>query len=194
MEQGENRWPKAGVVYNYTDLLAIESGWSLHELFPLFWHCYRASQSNVRQYITCDLRDVDPGYVGRAADWLTRHHDSFDDEGRKLFEWLQDLHPDLSKELEAVINSDCKEDRQNSADSAGEGALQASASQGHVHPEPPRKPSAPMSKKQAVVFIGGEMTLKKLTASMKMGATRYTKFTRQTYIFCREQFPQIPSC
>ncbi|MCZ6654510.1 MAG: hypothetical protein O7D91_15960 [Planctomycetota bacterium] len=109
-----------GVVCDYTELLARESGWLLHEMYPLFWHCYKASQSNVRQYITCDLPYVEPQYVGRAAKWLERHHVSFDEDGRQLFKWLQDRHPDLSKELEAVIERARRQDPQYSEDSAGE--------------------------------------------------------------------------
>lgn len=61
-----------------------------------------------------------------------------------------------------------------------------------VQPKPPRKPSLPMNKKKAIEFIGGQLTEKKLTASMAMGAVRYTKLTRELYIFCREQFPGLP--
>ncbi|MCK6465810.1 MAG: hypothetical protein L6Q93_13360 [Phycisphaerae bacterium] len=56
----------------------------------------------------------------------------------------------------------------------------------------PVTPSAPLSKKQAADAIGGDMTVKKLTSLMNSGHVRFRTLNRQTFIFCRAQFPKLP--
>ncbi len=53
-------------------------------------------------------------------------------------------------------------------------------------------PSAPLSKKEAAAAWGGSMTVKKLTMLMKSGKIKYKELDRQTFIFCRDQIPNLP--
>ena len=53
-------------------------------------------------------------------------------------------------------------------------------------------PSAPMTKKDAADAWGGAMTVKKLTELMKNGTVRYKQLSREKWIFCRDDVPNLP--
>lgn len=54
-------------------------------------------------------------------------------------------------------------------------------------------PSPPLSKKAAVAYWGGDMTVKKLTGLMKSGRIQFHELNRQTFIFCRDNVPNLPT-
>lgn len=56
----------------------------------------------------------------------------------------------------------------------------------------PQNPSLPMSFTQAATHYGGQMTARKLSNLVKTGALRATKFSRQLYVFSRDDAPQLP--
>lgn len=53
-------------------------------------------------------------------------------------------------------------------------------------------PSAPISKKDAADAWGGDMTVKKLTELMTSGKVRFRQLSRQMFIFCRDDVPNLP--
>ncbi len=53
-------------------------------------------------------------------------------------------------------------------------------------------PSAPISKKYAADAWGGGMGVRKLTELMESGRVRHKKLSRQLFIFCREDVPNLP--
>jgi hypothetical protein len=53
-------------------------------------------------------------------------------------------------------------------------------------------PSAPLSKKNTADAWGGDMTVKKLSKLMNSGKVKFVKLTRETFVFCRDDIPNLP--
>lgn len=115
------------------------------------------------------------------------------------------IHWNIAKELWRVAQevADLRDaDPQESEGSVGEGGAtpvgttstvarsKAAASTGSAKPNFPN-PSAPMSKAQAADRWGGEMTVDKLTSLMNAGTVRFLSLNRQTFIFCRDDVPNL---
>ncbi len=72
---------------------------------------------------------------------------------------------------------------------AGEQAADAPPSQGAVDFP---NPSAPVSLQKAADAWGGQMTRHKLRKAMDRGRVRYQEKNRQTFVFCRDDVPNLP--
>jgi len=82
---------------------------------------------------------------------------------------------------------------------AGEGGRQAKMLPGAAEGEPEKplipfpNPSAPMSKKDAADAWGGGMTVKKLGGLMGSKRVRYVELNRETFVFCCDDIPNLPT-
>jgi len=82
---------------------------------------------------------------------------------------------------------------------AVERGRQAKTSPGAAGGEPEKplipfpNPSAPMSKKDAADAWGGGMTVKKLSGLMESKKVRYVELNRETFVFCRDDIPNLPT-
>lgn len=54
-------------------------------------------------------------------------------------------------------------------------------------------PSEPMSKKTAVEVLGGDLSVKSLTRMMENESVKFKKYSRQMFVFCRDDFPGLPT-
>ncbi len=58
--------------------------------------------------------------------------------------------------------------------------------------DPIQNPSAPMTKSQAAGYIGNRCSVHTVNLLMRSGSLPYKQLSRQTFIFCRDQYPQLP--
>ncbi len=131
--------PTFPVLYAYMAELALRTKKGTDQFMALFFHCYMTHVSGAsylqdrkhdRPTITRRRVELNEEEGGGRIDVQCEDDDvsipflfeyNLADEGKRLFKWLQDRHPDLAARIHSRIGSEHRESLQRSEDPEGEG-------------------------------------------------------------------------